>query len=91
MTNKPVHRDITQDQHCADFDRFDICTAWYLLAHDYGLYKTVTRLQRYYGASPLLSHERIKNIDEFENVRAIYDNIAAWFDDDLSRCDYYTY
>ena len=36
------------------FDRFDICEAYYVLAHDYGMYGIISRLERMgYRPSPM--------------------------------------
>ncbi len=93
MANKPKPRNTDLDY--AYFDRFDICAAWSLLVHDYGLYKTITRLHnkvlyKLPQRGWWYSEEQTRNGAYLEeNARAIYDSVAAWFDEDLSRCDYY--
>ena len=51
------------------FDRFDICEAFSMLAHDWGLYDICPRLDRLgFRPSPILSYENLE-----ENGREIYD------------------
>jgi len=51
------------------FDRYDICEAYSLLAHDHGLYDVVDRLNDIgFKPSPILSYRSLS-----ENGREIYD------------------
>lgn len=53
------------------FDRFDICSAWYVWAADWGEYEVITRLERL-GFRPGLSVREGKFVgDEFDNTREI--------------------
>ena len=53
------------------FERFDICEAFNLLAHDYGLYDIKTRLDRLgFRCSPL--RETYDGLSD--NARDIYDS-----------------
>lgn len=55
------------------FDRFDICEAYSLWAHDYGEYAVITRLNRLqFRPSPLLAYDTLTT-----NGRGIYDALAA--------------
>jgi hypothetical protein len=63
------------------FDRFDVCEAFNLLAHDYGLYDVKTRLNQ--------MQFRCRSSAEFydgltENGREIYDRHAIRLDDHTS-------
>lgn len=50
------------------FDRFDICEAWYLWAHDWGEYRAIGRLQHAgFRPSPLLGIDSLS-----ENAQVIY-------------------
>lgn len=54
------------------FDRFDICEAHSLWAHDYGEYAVITRLTRMgFRPSPLLRYDSLT-----DNGRSIYDALA---------------
>ena len=56
------------------FDRFDICEAWSIWAHDYGEYAVITRLNRMgFRLSPMREHYA----DLSENGQAIYDALVA--------------
>jgi len=70
------------------FDRFDICEAWYLLAHDWGLYAVITRLEHdlHFRPSPILSYDNIS-----ENAKEIYDWNDAIFIADHRLAENYTY
>ena len=51
------------------FDRYDICEAYSLLAHDHGLYDVVDRLHGLgYKPNPTLSYRSLS-----DNAREIYD------------------
>ena len=51
------------------FDRYDICEAYSLLAHDHGLYDVVDRLHSLgYKPNPTLSYHSLS-----DNGREIYD------------------
>jgi len=56
----------------ATFDRFDICEAWSLAAHDYGQYGVITRLGRMHFRAPMLNTRG----DLTENGQEIYDAIS---------------
>jgi len=56
------------------FDRFDICEAWNVWAHDYGEYETITRLDRM-GFSAGTIRETYEVLTE--NGRAIYDALVT--------------
>ncbi len=59
------------------WDRFDICEAWNLLAHDYGLYDVKDRLNRLeFKCAP--SAEFYEGLGE--NSKVIYDYNAARLD-----------
>lgn len=56
------------------FDRFDICSAWYVWAHDWGQYDVITRLRRMgFRASPLLDGYAALE----DNAKDIYDALNA--------------
>ena len=55
------------------FDRFDICEAWLVWAHDWGNYVLISRIQRMgFRARPSLSLATLTT-----NGRVIYDNLQA--------------
>jgi hypothetical protein len=55
------------------FDRFDICEAWAVWAHDFGAYAVITRLARMgFRARPSLSYATLNT-----NSLAIYASLAA--------------
>ena len=69
------------------FDRYDICEAWWLLAHDWGLYATITRLERMpFKPSPVLSYEYLT-----DNGKEIYDMHDLEFIVNHNLCNKYTY
>jgi hypothetical protein len=62
-----------------EFDRFDICEAWYLFASDYHdgqwskLYRVFGRLNKIkFKPSPMLSYDSLS-----DNGKEIYDNLVA--------------
>ncbi len=55
------------------FDRFDICEAWYVAAHDWGQYGVISRLDDMQFRAPSISTRD----DLSDNGRAIYDAINA--------------
>jgi len=58
----------------AYFDRFDICEAYYVWAHDWGEYACITRLQRMgFHARPMLNDYT----DLEDNARNLYDALTA--------------
>ncbi len=59
------------------FDRFDICEAFSLLAHDYGLYDMYVRLNRL-GFKASGSSEFYEGLTE--NGQAIYNHNAGLLD-----------
>lgn len=62
-----AHSDRPEPSEAA-WDRFDICEAWSLLAHDYGLYGIVDRLARIgFRARPSLAWDTLS-----PNAQAIY-------------------
>lgn len=88
MTNAYNNRKKLTNDGYAYFDRWDICEAWKLLAHDWGLYVTQTRLD--YGLKyrhrHMITYEGLSR-----NGKAIYDDASVWFEIDHTRCDLYTY
>ena len=67
------------------FDRYDICEAWYLLACDWGLYATITRLKGMeFKPSPVLSYEHLT-----ANGKVIYDEQDLIFMTNHRLCDGY--
>ena len=69
------------------WNRYDICEAFNLLAHDYGLYDVRTRLDNM-GFKCGVSRDLYKNLDE--NGQAIYDYHADLLDRGVSpiKSDY---
>ncbi len=59
------------------FDRFDICEAWSLAAHDWGQYGVISRLDdmHFRLASGIIGPDDLN-----ANAREIYDAIAARMD-----------
>ena len=64
------------------FDRYDICEAYNLLAHDYGLYDVKARLDKM-GFKCAHSVEFYEGLTE--NGQAIYDANAQLLDSQESR------
>ena len=64
------------------FDRYDICEAYYVIAHDWGLYDVITRLEvMTFKPSPMLG-----NRDELTgNGQEIYDYLDAQLEAGTSR------
>ena len=71
------------------FDRFDICEAYYVAAHDYGQYGVISRLDRM-GFKLGLGHG-CRREDLSENAQIIFDELVARIEecDPLARHDPY--
>jgi len=70
------------------FDRFDICEAYYVAAHDYGQYGVISRLDRIgFRMSPLNAGRESLS----ENGQIIFDELVARIEecDPLARHDPY--
>ena len=70
------------------FDRFDICEAYYVAAHDYGQYGVISRLDRIgFRMSPIGCHRESLS----ENGQIIFDELVARIEecDPLARHDPY--
>lgn len=68
------------------FDRFDVCEAWWCLAHDHGLYGIITRLER----MKFKPRPNLRTDDLNDNANAIYNYwdsvLETW---GSRRCDPY--